>query len=291
LHIGFGGTPEFRRELKALVPSLRAIIAYDGVADDSPSKFEGCDIVLSCLESSVTCYQNAGFRSRLIKNAFEPTMAALAEGQLRDVPLSFVGAVTFGRNRHGERAKFLAQLARRIPKVEYRLRIPDTMAYLRGIGRELLLDRQFGPAWDLVKQWPDYRRLRRVSKQTVWGRDMYRELSRAQMSLNIHIDAAGNTAANLRLFEATGMGACLVTDWKPNISRLFEEDREIVTFRCVEECCEKVRYLIDHPREREVIAARGQARCLRDHRLDNEIRDIGQWIFDELVSGRRRGEN
>jgi hypothetical protein len=218
-------------------------------------------------------------------------MAALAEGQLRDVPLSFVGAVTFGRNRHGERAKFLAQLARRIPKVEYRLRIPDTMAYLRGIGRELLLDRQFGPAWDLVKQWPDYRRLRRVSKQTVWGRDMYRELSRAQMSLNIHIDAAGNTAANLRLFEATGMGACLVTDWKPNISRLFEEDREIVTFRCVEECCEKVRYLIDHPREREVIAARGQARCLRDHRLDNEIRDIGQWIFDELVSGRRRGEN
>jgi len=69
----------------------------------------------------------------------------------------------------------------------------------------------------------------------------------------------------MRLFEATGVGSCLVTDWRKNIRELFEPDREVVTYRSPEECVEKATWLLDHPRERLEIARAGQARALKDH--------------------------
>jgi spore maturation protein CgeB len=58
----------------------------------------------------------------------------------------------------------------------------------------------------------------------------------------------------LRLFETTGIGTCLLTDWKPNISELFEP----VTYRSPAEALEKARGLLDHEPERQKIARAGQ---------------------------------
>jgi spore maturation protein CgeB len=69
----------------------------------------------------------------------------------------------------------------------------------------------------------------------------------------------------LRLYEATGMGALLLTDWKDDLGDIFETDREVVTYRSPEECAEKARYYLDHPDERAAIAEAGQRRTLRDH--------------------------
>ncbi len=74
-----------------------------------------------------------------------------------------------------------------------------------------------------------------------------------------------NSASNMRLFEATGVGSCLVTDWKANLNRLFEPDREIVTYESADECAEKVKWLLAHPEERRTIALAGQRRTLKDH--------------------------
>jgi spore maturation protein CgeB len=94
---------------------------------------------------------------------------------------------------------------------------------------------------------------------------MYEIISQSKITLNNHIDDAKNEAANMRLFEATGVGTCLLTDWKENLHELFEPDREVVTYKSVEECIEKVKWLLDHPQEREAIAKAGQARTLKDH--------------------------
>jgi len=96
----------------------------------------------------------------------------------------------------------------------------------------------------------------------VWGMEMYRSMARSRINLNIHIDLAGNEAANMRLFEATGVGAFLLTDAKPNLANFFEPGREIETFRSSEELAEKIRYYLDHEEERAAIARRGRAKCL-----------------------------
>jgi spore maturation protein CgeB len=100
---------------------------------------------------------------------------------------------------------------------------------------------------------------------SVLGLEYFKILSRSRINLNKHIDCAGIHAGNIRLFEATGMGACLVTDWKENMPEMFESDAEVITYRSPEECAEKVRYLLDNQDQLQHIASAGQRRTLRDH--------------------------
>ncbi len=86
----------------------------------------------------------------------------------------------------------------------------------------------------------------------------------------------------MRLFETTGVGACLLTDWKENLSELFEPDAEVLTYRSAEECVEKVNYILEHEEERRSIAAAGQLRTLREHTFDNRAARIDEIIRSVL---------
>ena len=107
---------------------------------------------------------------------------------------------------------------------------------------------------------------------------MFQVLRDSRISFNSHIDISPRSASNMRLFEATGVGSCLITDWKENLSDIFEPESEVVTYRSAEECVEKVRWLLDHPKEREQIAAQGQARTLKDHTFARRAE-----LLDELL--------
>lgn len=78
----------------------------------------------------------------------------------------------------------------------------------------------------------------------------------------------------MRLFEATGMGACLLTDRASNLSELFEADREVVTYGSADECVEKALYLLSHDAERESIARAGHARTMKEHTLAHRLRIV-----------------
>ena len=88
----------------------------------------------------------------------------------------------------------------------------------------------------------------------VWGLDMYRALARSRITLNRHIDVAENNANNMRLYEATGVGALLITDRKDNLGELFEVGREVVAYGSAEEAVELIRHYIAHPEEARGIA-------------------------------------
>ncbi len=112
----------------------------------------------------------------------------------------------------------------------------------------------------------------------VMGVDMYKILSQSKIVFNKHADAAFGNVGNMRMFEATGVGTCLLTDTGTNISDLFEEDNEVVTYRTIDEAVEKVNYLLDHPHETEQIAKAGQARTLKDHTIMNRCQQIDEVI-------------
>ena len=67
-------------------------------------------------------------------------------------------------------------------------------------------------------------------------------------------------ANNLALFEATGVGTLLITDWKQNLHEMFEPGKEVIAYRTREECAELIRYYLEHENEREEIARAGQRR-------------------------------
>jgi spore maturation protein CgeB len=89
-------------------------------------------------------------------------------------------------------------------------------------------------------------------------------------NVNANYGKAKFAAGNIRLFEATGAGCCLLTDHLPHLEEFFIADEEIVTFRNKEEAVEKAKYLMDNPKIAESIAKKGHDKAWKCH--SSEIR-------------------
>jgi spore maturation protein CgeB len=116
--------------------------------------------------------------------------------------------------------------------------------------------------------------LHRCHQGEVWGVEMYQALRASRVTLNSHIDMAGREAGNARLFEATGVGAFLLTDFKDNLDTLFAPEREVAAWRTVGDCLAQIeRYLADDA-ARLSIAKAGQARTFAAHTFRRRVEEI-----------------
>jgi spore maturation protein CgeB len=109
---------------------------------------------------------------------------------------------------------------------------------------------------------------------TAWGVEMYQIFHTSKMTLNHHIEIAGPYANNSRLYEATGVGTLLLTDWKENLHELFIPGKEVVAYRSPEECVELTQYYLTHEEERKAIADAGQQRTLREHTYYQRMQEL-----------------
>lgn len=75
----------------------------------------------------------------------------------------------------------------------------------------------------------------------------------------------------LRDFDATMAGALYITHRNPDLLALYEEGREIECYLTIDECVQKIRYYLDHPTERQSIAAAGMVRARRDHTWEKRL--------------------
>lgn len=98
-----------------------------------------------------------------------------------------------------------------------------------------------------------------------WGKDMYKIFAKSKIVINRHINISGPYANNMRMFEATSMGALLITDQKKNMSEFFDVGKEVVVYKSAEDLIEKIKYYLSHDLERNKIAKAGQKRTLKDH--------------------------
>ena len=120
------------------------------------------------------------------------------------------------------------------------------------------------------------------SYPAVYGLAMYSLLARSLLTLNSHVDISLMEAANMRLFEATGVGACVLTEDQKNLGEIFEPGKEVVTYSCKHDAVEKARYLLDHENVCKEIAKAGQKRVLRDHTFGHRVRLLDSIIQESL---------
>jgi hypothetical protein len=198
-----------------------------------------------------------------MRHAFEPAVLARVRPSAERLPVSFVGSLN--GSMHGRRLDLLERVAAIAPLTVYSDTLrPNWSAALRHAAGAVAR-RHVGHYLRLLRSG-----LRARARPGVHGMEMFGVLQASDVSLNSHGDAVA-MAANMRLFEITGCGSCMLTDWKPDIADVFEPDRETLTFRSAAECAEKVTWLLDHPGERAAIAAAGQRRTLTDHTFDNRV--------------------
>jgi hypothetical protein len=214
------------------------------------------DLMLSQLFATVTSFRNAGIRSEVSHLAFEPALLdALPAAPAVDIDVSFVGTVS---PDHRQRIALLEAVARR-----YDLKL-------------------FGSRPQAL---PASSPLHRCFQGEVWGADMYQVLRRSRITLNSHIDLAGREAGNMRLFEATGAGAFLLTDFKDNLHTLFDPDREVAVWRSVEDCLTTIERALGDERARINVAQAGQARTMARHTYRHRAGEMLTFI-DQLQARR-----
>lgn len=206
--------------------------------------YRSYDLILTSFPHYVEMFRNYGVRSEYLRIAFEPQVLERLGAVHPTYPVVFVGGYSA---HHRSGSQILEQLANQLPLDFW------------GYGVEYL---------------PHDSPIRQRYHGEAWGIEMYRILAQSQIALNRHIDIAGCFANNMRLYEATGVGTLLVTDWKDNLHELFEPGREVVTYRDVRECTGLVRYYLDHEDERTAIAKAGQERTLREHTYYHRMEEL-----------------
>jgi spore maturation protein CgeB len=111
---------------------------------------------------------------------------------------------------------------------------------------------------------------------------MYEILARSRVALNRHIDLADGYANNMRLYEATGVGALLVTESRQNLPELFDPGREVVAYDNEDDLVEKLRHYAVDDAGRHRIAAAGQARTLSEHTYANRMAELAAMLEARL---------
>lgn len=253
-------TEAYVRRLRDVCPSIVLVLGWCGAPYNDPSVFRAWDIVLSCVPELVKGFRAKGHSSQHLHHSFDPRVrekVTLAHRSQCD--FSFVGSIFKADQFHMGRDLIVSYL---LERTELELWSEAASSY--------------GLAGDFAAG-----RLNRLHG-AVFGRAMYQRIADSRVSLNTHIDIAARSASNMRLFEATGVGTCLLTDWKPNLGELFEIDREVVSYRTPEECAEKVRYLLDNEQERYSIAERGCRRTLKDHCVNVRVERLDEIIKSAL---------
>lgn len=115
-----------------------------------------------------------------------------------------------------------------------------------------------------------------------WGLEMHRALRRAKVVINAEIDLARGEAGNMRLFEVTGTGSFLLTQYHDNISQYFKPGVEIETFKDGLELLDKVAYYLKNEEKREQIALAGQRRCIEQYGMKKRSIELAKIIKQAL---------
>jgi SAM-dependent methyltransferase len=230
--------------LQEIRPKVRLIIGQTAYPLNPGIDWGSYDLILTSFPHYMEMFRNLGVPCEYLRIAFEPAVLERLGPVQPAYEVAFIGSYS---TRHYSRIQILEYVAKNI-SVDF-----------WGHGVEFL---------------PKNSPIRKYYHGEAWGLDMYRLLAQSKIALNAHIDIAGRFANNMRLFEATGVGACLVTDMKDNLRELFELDKEIVAYRSAEECVELIKYYLNHEDERAAIAKAGQQRTLKEHTYYHRMQEL-----------------
>jgi spore maturation protein CgeB len=232
------------------------LVGQIGIAPSRGEDWSVYDLLMSQLSATASFFRNLGVRAQVSHLAFEPAILdVLPAAPAADIDVSFVGTVS---PDHRQRIALLEAVAERFD--------------LKLFGN---------PPQALAASSP----LHRCFQGEVWGADMYQALRRSKITLNSHIDMAGREAGNMRLFEATGIGTFLLTDFKDNLHTLFAPDREVAVWRSVDDCLAAIDRALGDDAQREEIARAGQARTVAQHTYRNRTSEILGFV-EQIVARR-----
>lgn len=215
-----------------------------------PHILRSYDLILSSLPNQIEQIRAAGVSSEFLGIGFDTRLNTELNDLPRDLPVTFVGGVS---RQHESTQPLLEAVA-----------AADVGLSIFGYGAE---------------QLPQH--LRALHHGERWGFDMYTELRRSTITLNRHIRVAEGYSNNMRLFEATGVAATLVTDRGKNLDQYFN-DNEILSYSTVDEAVDCIRWALANRDGSRRMAERAQHRTITEHSYESRMRKLDKILRDAL---------
>lgn len=291
--------------LKKRFSFLKRIIIFRGyplVNKQLFQKLAVADILLVGTPKLLEPCRRQGLQPFLLYHSFDPRILEKVKKTKHVISLSFCGSSGFGNHFfHLSRYYFLKELLektdvqmwieenetvnlsllkalkRRVKKQIYPFLFACKDHFLERLQNNLIVPSKLRYSTSLVLEYKKDEKRFIYPKNSLsslfpqkcnpplFGKELYQKLCSSDISLNKHALVAAPYVDNLRLFDATGVGSCLVTERGHNLCDLFKEDEEVVCYSSKEECLEKIEYLKKNENVRSSIALKGQKRTLLDH--------------------------
>jgi spore maturation protein CgeB len=121
--------------------------------------------------------------------------------------------------------------------------------------------------------------LKKYLKGEIWGDDVYNLYQLTKIAFNSHIDLAQGFSANVRMIEAAGSGAVLLTERTDNLNQYFRDD-EAISYSSIPEAIEAIDYLKKNELDASKIARKGQIRVEKSHTSQNRVSEFKDLILD-----------
>lgn len=100
--------------------------------------------------------------------------------------------------------------------------------------------------------------------------------------INLHITMRSIASGiSQRVFDIMSVGGFVLTIWSEEIPELFEEGKEIVTFRTPEEMLEKIDYYLAHERERLLIGYNGYKKVKECYSYERQLEKIMAILYPD----------
>jgi spore maturation protein CgeB len=249
-------------EIRTLVNHDVKIGGYDGMDRQNLNLYDGYDFIITCSEYISQFYRTRGMPTYTLSFGFDDSVLSKIKINLnKRYNVGFSGSIY--ENVHDGRFELLKKLSKSsIINIKSEFEHNYELFSKRHLKR-LIHEKDF-------KNYVDLWRVGKNISQPVYGLEMFQFLQDSKISLNMHGDKI-TFAANVRMYEITGVGSCLLTDWKENIEELFIDGKEVITYKSIEEAKDKIKYYLKHEHIRERIALEGQKRTLNQYTYKSTI--------------------
>lgn len=145
----------------------------------------------------------------------------------------------------------------------------------------------YGGKWR-KKCWRNPKLLRCIKGKYIDGTELVELYNQSRIVLNVTNWGFGEglqrSGVNMRVLEVPATGAFLLTDDSRDLRSYFTPGRDLAVYSDVADCLRQIRFYLDHPAEREAIAAAGEA-LVRSAYTYSQITDQLLLAYDKVSAG------
>lgn len=245
---------QFKPEEIKQLPQRMLKIAWFASPEKNNIDFSVYHTRFTNLPSDVDPDAKRGFRSHFFQLSDAPVFHQYANNENRPIDVLFFGQ--YLKSHFDKRNGYIDELIRLKEKHGFNL----VLALMADYKYKNLLPFKLPLALHQklkVLQFPP-KKVAAHASSALFGADMLRHIGEAKIVFNCHVDMAGDYRVNMRIFEALGCGAHMLSDEGVYPEGL-EPSKHFSTYKNVNELEEKIIHLLQQKEKRQEIAALGTA--------------------------------